>query len=183
MDIKKTISTIFIVPTLKIDKDKLANNNFINGYVCDGRKEIQYENSIYLLFRPKDIDRFREFLDDEYDRTRAIIDDYDYEDGFVVVVYKLNEMFKKDFEYIKQGKYSKTSLEFQELFPKMITVRSGNFQRDELSLQWRVFNRTEDMVGFWEDKLGVTFNNEMEVWHGFDMENETLDMKNFKELV
>ena len=37
---------------------------------------------------------------DEYERTKDIIEDYDYEDGYVVVVYKLNMEFKEDFNTI-----------------------------------------------------------------------------------
>lgn len=186
MEIRKNITSIFIVPTLKIEEGRrgvLKNIGFINGYVEDKHKDIQYEDSVYLLFKPENIDNFREFLSEEYERTKSIIDDYDYEDGYVVVVYKLNSKFKKDFSLVKEGKYSRTSLEFQELFPKLITVGKGNSRRDEMSLAWRVFEKTEDMIDFWEEKLGVAFNKEMEVWSGFFIENETLDMDKIKELI
>ena len=186
MTIKKTVTSIFFVPTLKIDAERqgiLNNNGFINAYIRDDRREIQYEDSIYLLFKPEDIEKFREFLDDEYERTRSIIDDYNYEDGFVVIVYKLNPRFEKDFKLIKEGKYSQTSLEFQELFPKMIKIMRGNLPKNEVSLQYRVFNKTEDMMEFWENKLGVEFNKNMEVWSGFELEQETLTLEKIKEYV
>ena len=41
MDVKKTVTSIFIVPTLKLKKEYLNNNNFINGYIADLRKDIQ----------------------------------------------------------------------------------------------------------------------------------------------
>jgi len=68
MDIKKTVSSIFIVPTLKIKKESLKDNNFLNGYISDLRKDVQYENAVYLLFKPDNLDRFREFVEGEYDR-------------------------------------------------------------------------------------------------------------------
>jgi hypothetical protein len=52
--------------------------------------------------------------------------------------------------------------------------------KDEISLQYRVFNKTEDLVKFWEDKLGVEFDDNQEVWHGFDLEEETLDINKIK---
>ena len=76
---KKTITSIFMVPTLNVPKDALLNNGFLNAYVGDVDKDIQYENSVYLLFLPKDIEQFREFLDDEYERTESVIEDYDYD--------------------------------------------------------------------------------------------------------
>lgn len=182
MDIKKTITSVFMVPTLQIHRDDLRDNGFINGYVKDDSREVQYENCIYLLFQPKDLDKFRVFLDGEYERTKAVIDDYDYEDGYVVVVYELNPRYKRDFNLIKKGKYSQTSTSFQALFPKVVKIKKNGLQRDEVSLQYRVFNRTEDLVQFWEDKFGVEFDDDQEVWHAFELEEETLNINKIKEV-
>ena len=35
MNLEKTITSIFMVPTLKIPKEQLLKNNFINGYIKD----------------------------------------------------------------------------------------------------------------------------------------------------
>jgi hypothetical protein len=131
---------------------------------------------VYLLFQPKDLDKFRQFLEDEYERTKNIIDEYDYEGGYVVVVYKLNPKFKSDFLLIKEGLYSQTSHEFQALFPKIVKIQKDGFKRDEISLQYRVFNKTADLVKYWEDKLGVEFDEDQEIWHGFVLEDEILDI-------
>ena len=179
-EIKKNITSIFMVPTLFIGRDNLIDNGFVNGYVCDLQKEFNYEDCVYVLFRPKDIMRFREFLQVEYDRTESIVEDYDYEGGYVVVVYKLKTKFKKDFDLIKQGKYSKTSQEFKDLFPKTITIMKGLLRRDEISLQYRVFYKTEDLKKYWEDKLGVDFTDDMELWQGFNEEHESLNLKTLK---
>lgn len=183
MEIKKTITTIFMVPTLKIDRDVLKNNGFINGYIKDVRKDVQYENCIYLLFKPEDLDKFKDFLDSEYERTKSIIDDYDYEDGYVVLVYELNNKFERDFQYVKNGKYSMTSKEFQKLFPKTVNVNVGGRMKEEISLQYRVFNHTEDLVQFWENKLDVKMDDDQELWHAFIEENETLNLDKMKEYV
>jgi hypothetical protein len=183
MERKHTITSIFIVPTFSIGRDKLLDNGFVNGYIKDGRKDVQYENAVYLLFKPKDLDRFRLFLDGEYERTKSIVDDYDYEDGYVVVVYEINPRLKDDIELIKQGKYSQTSKKFQEIFPKNVQIKKNGLRRDEISLQYRVFNKTEDLVQFWEDKLGMELPEDVEVWHGFFEEFETLDLDKLKEYV
>ena len=180
---KKTITSIFMVPTLKIKREHLIDNGFINGYISDNRRDVQYDNCIYLLFKPEHIDRFREFLDDEYERTKSVIDDYDYEDGYVVIVYELNDKFKKDFNLIRKGKYSKTSPEFQALFPKLVKIKKDGMNREEVSLQFRVFNKTEDLKQFWEEKLEIEFDDDMELWHGFFEENEVLNLDKLKEYV
>jgi hypothetical protein len=183
MEIKKTITSIFIVPTLSIGKERLVDNGYINGYIKDGRKEVQYENCVYLLFKPENLDKFREFLDNEYERTKSIVDDYDYEDGYVVIVYMLNSKLDKDFELIKQGKYSKTSPKFQEIFPKIVKLKKNGLYRDEISLQYRIFNKTEDLRKYWEDLLDTEISEDMEVWSTFIEEDETLNLDKIKEHV
>lgn len=181
-DIKKmTVTTIFIVPTLKIDKNKIFDNNFINGYIKDHRKEENYENAVYLLFRPKDLDNFRDFVDGEYERTSDIIEDYDYEDGFVVLVYTLNPEFKEDFELVRKGKYSKTSEEFQALFPKIKRIIKQGIPTEEVSLQHKVFTKSDDLKEYWYERIG-RWDDTWEVWDGFDEEKETLNIDKIKEL-
>lgn len=181
--VKRTITSIFMVPTLKIPSDGLNNNGFINGYIKDSEREVQYDNSIYLLFLPKDIDKFRAFLDSEYERTKSVIDDYDYSDGFVVVVYKLNSVYKEDFELIKKGKYSKTSPDFQSMFPKMIKIKENGITKEQLSIQYRVFNRSKDLLEFWQEKLGMIFDEDQEIWQAFNEVDEILNIKEIKKYV
>jgi hypothetical protein len=184
MELKKTITTIFFVPTLSIDRDTLKQNNFINGFIKDIRREVQYEDCIYLLFKPENLDKFRDFLDKEYDRTKSIIDDYDYEDGYVVLVYKLDITYKEDFKLIKKGKYSKTSKKFQELFPKTMRVYiSTNAFETKITLQYRIFNKTEDLKEFWEEKIDTQLNENSEVWTTFLEDEETLNLNKIKEYV
>lgn len=172
-----------MVPTLGINKELLTDNGFINGYSRDGNRDVQYDNSIYLLFKPKNLDKFRAFLDGEYERTKAVIDDYDYENGYVVVVYELNTKFKKDFNLVREGLYSRTSEDFQAKFPKVVKIKRAGLHKDEISLQYRVFNKTEDLRKYWEEKLGVEFDEDWEVWDGFDLDKETLNLDKIKQNV
>jgi len=179
---KRTVTSIFMVPTLKIPKDELKSNGFIDGYFKDKRKDLEYKDSVFLLFKPVNLNRFRRFLEEEYERTKSIIEDYDYEDGFVVVVYKLNPEYKKDFDLVREGKYSKTSPAFQNLFPRIVKIIKDGLHRDELALQYRVFNKTPDLIQYWVDKFNMEFDAEnYEVWDGFREEDETLDLDKIKE--
>lgn len=189
MELKKTLTSIFFVPTLRINRDGLYNNGYLNGYSQDKSREVQYENCIYLLFKPKNLDKFKDFLDNEYLRTKQIVDDYDYEDGFIVVVYQLDEQFKKDYELIKKGKYSQTSVQFQKLFPETLKVEKRDKVTgikkyvDDVSLQYRIFNKTVDLKEYWESKLAVDFKDDMEVWDMWEDEKEVLDIDKIKEIV
>lgn len=181
MSVRKTIATIFMVPTLKIKRESLIDNGFINGYLSDARRDVQHKNAVYLLFKPTNLDKFREFLDNEYERTSYILDDYDYEDGYVVVVYQLNPMWKEDFMLIREGLYSRTSDEFQKVFPKVIKITKNGLHKDEISLQYRIFKKTEDLKQYWEDRIDIVFTDDMEVWDGFDFTRETLNLDNVKQ--
>lgn len=189
MELKKTLTSIFFVPTLGINREGLYNNGYLNGYFKDINKEVQYENCIYLLFKPKNIQKFKDFLDNEYARTKQIIDDYDYENGFIVVVYKLDLNYKNDFKLIKLGKYSETSAEFQKLFPvtlkvkKIDKVTGAEKYIDDTSLQYRIFNKTIDLKEYWENKLAVDFDNKMEVWDTWEEIKEILDINNIKQIL
>ena len=183
MEIKKTITSVFITPIFKIDRDKLSENGFINSYIKDGYREVQYENCIYLLFKPNDVILFNDFVLREKERTSSLIDDYDYDGGYVVLVYQFDDKWKKDIEIIKTSKYSKTSKEFQALFPKIVKIKKNGLHKDEISIQYRVFNKTEDLLHFREERLGVTFDDEQEVWYAFIEENETLNLNKIKEYV
>jgi hypothetical protein len=172
-----------MVKPLVIGIEKLEKMGFINGFTQDVDHDCIYEDCVYLLFKPIDMDLFRDFIDSEYERTSNIVEDYDYEGGYVVVVYKLDPRFKKDYELIRQGLYSKTSKEFQNVFPKVVKIMKNGKHRDEISLQYRIFNRTQDLITFWQDKLDITFSSNQEVWEGFHQERETLNIKNIKQYV
>ena len=108
------------------------------------------------------------------------IDDYDYEDGYVVVVYMLNSKLEKDFELVKQGKYSKTSPAFQSIFPKVVKLKRNGLYKDEISLQYRIFNKTEDLRKYWEDRFDAELDADMEVWSTFIEEDEILKLDKIK---
>ena len=175
-------TSIFMIPTLGIKKEFLEENNCINAFCSDSKRDIQYEDAVYLLFKPTDLDKFKSFLDSERERTKALIDDYDYEGGYIVLVYQLDKKWKNDFQLIKEGKYSKTSNDFQQIFPKVRKMVIDGKQADQISLQWRIFKKTEDMREFWENDekwgSGVRFTEDMEVWPIWKEEREILNIDN-----
>ena len=185
MKLTKSICTLFLIRPLGLTYADLEKHGFINAYIKDVNQDHHYENCIYLLFKPSDMDIFMDFLEKERE-VRDLVDDYDYEGGYVVVVYSLPSKFYKDYNLIKQGLYSRTSKEFQEIFPKVIKIIKNGKHRDEISLQYRIFNRTQDLINFWEEKLNIVFQPDQEVWEGFHTERETLDfnkMKNYVEKI
>jgi hypothetical protein len=72
------------------------------------------------------------------------------------------------------------------MFPKTVKITRGGLHKDEISLQYRIFNKAEDLVNFWEEKLGIdlegVMGNNFEVWDGWDEEKEILNLDNIKQL-
>jgi len=185
MTLKKTISTLFLVPTVGVSRETLQDNGMINGYISDKDRESTYPNSVYILFKPPNIDRFKEFVDYEYERKNsALVEDYDPAQKFVVLVYTLNPKFEEDFKLIKLGKYSKTSQKFQALFPKVIKVyKKGEIPKEKTSLYYQIFNKSEELKDYWGERAAIDFKGDMEVWDTWDDENEVLDIERIKELI
>jgi len=97
-----------------------------------------------------------------------------------MLVYKLDPKYASDYELVKQGKYSKTSKTFQGLFPKFVTVKSlFGLKEEKISLQYRVFNKTNDVKKFWETQLGVDFSEDQELWPIMSMEKETFQIDSY----
>lgn len=169
-----------MVATLTIPKEELVRNGFINAYADDELHTIKYPKGevVFILLKPSDFSKFKEFLNKEYERNN-VVEDYDYEGGFVVVVYSLNKDFRKDFDLIREGKYSKTSKQFQKLFTKNIQLNG----KIEKSLQYRVFNKTQDLIAYWNERIGVTLSPEQELWEMYDVQKETLNINNIKQLL
>jgi len=174
MDISKTITSIFMVPTLGIKLSKLKENGYINGFSIDGMTADNYEDAIYLLFKPLNIHKFRNFVEKQYEMCDFIIDDYDYPEGYVVLVYSLDPGFKKDFDLIREGKYSDTSFEFQNRFPKDVLVNTGHNTTKERSLQFKIFKKSKSLSNYWEELIGKPLTECQEVWAGYDEQKETL---------
>lgn len=168
-----------MVPTLNIKKKSLIVNNFLNAYSKDINHDIGYEDCVFLLFKPENLDYFKIFLEEEYEQTKDIIEDYDYEGGYIVVVYRLNPKFKKDFDKIRNSKYSTTSKEFKNLFPNKIKLKHSKQEQD--SVQFLIFTKNTKLLDFWEEIIGTSdiSKGNLEVWSGFDEINETLNINNF----
>ena len=53
----------------------------------------------------------------------------------------------------------------------------------EKSLQFRIFNRTPDLVEFWRNRNLFTFKEDQEIWHSFDEAKEILTEMKLKDMI
>lgn len=167
-----TCTSLFLLPPLAIGTDRLTANGFINAYLDDISHPTHYEDSIYILFKPHNLDVFNYFLTQEKSRI-TIIDDYDYEE-YVVLVYKLPPEFIGDYQLFLEGKYSKFSEKLKNLFLK-------NSNKNDPSIQVRIITKDSGLKEYWEEQLNITLSGEDEMWQKPDLSKEVLDIEEVKE--
>lgn len=180
-------STIFLLYPLGIERKKITQLGFIQAYLADAEKDVEYQSPVFLLFKPDSPTIFQAFVDSEYERlnkvtgTVDIIEDYDYVDGYVVLVYQFPKEFEEDYNKFLEGKYSKFSKKFRETYPKVVKIKTEEGRPiEEVSTQYRIINRTPEFREYLEEILGIEFQGDMEFWSKPDMSKETLTIDKIK---
>lgn len=173
---KKNCTTIFLLPSIGHTRQELLKYGFIAAYLDDVNHTVHYEEAVYCLFKPPDMANFQALLENEYDKSTTIIEDYDYEGGYTVVVYKILERYLSEYHLFLEGKYSKFSPEYISLFPIEIFIPGPYGPILQHSLHYHIFNRTKDIKVYWEEKVGQTLPNDMEMWSSPNMNEEVLDI-------
>lgn len=174
-----TATTMFLVPGLGFNIDTIRYRyGFINAYLADVDYDM-YENAVYLLFKPKDMHTFQTFL--ERSEGPRIIDDYDYEGGYVVVVYEFPSEFRQEFKMFMKGKYSQFREKYRVLLPQVDSKidKEGN-PFTEYSLQFMVCHKAKALKDYWEKKLEIELDEEDEYWSVPDIKRETLNIEKIK---
>lgn len=177
----KTITTIFIVPTLGIPKEDLKNNGFINAYLNDLKHEIEYKDCVFLVFKSENKEKFSEFLNYTYDNNPLLLDDYDNEQSEIILIFSINKEYEDDYKKILSGKYSETSKKYQKFFPETVDLNG----KKEKSLQTMIFNKDPRLAKYWCNFLGteIIINNELELWPILDLKKEILNYDENKEQI
>jgi len=168
-----TTTSLFLLPVFGIDNKVLSGNGFINGYIGDINETQPEGNVLFCLFQPVDVDAFNLWLDKIEDIT---LYDYDYEDGYVVVVLKFPKEFDADYKLITEGKYSRTSKAFQGLFPKTIEFQVDGVLYSTEHITYRVFNKLPALKKEIEEYYEVTLDKDTEYYLAFNPEKEILNI-------
>lgn len=177
-----TNTSTFLLRGLGTNTEDLKKLGFINAYIDDANHEPHYEEAIYLLFKPEDIEEFQFFIMKEQEREAEIIEDYDYEGGYIVMVYKFPEKYNKEYNLFLRGEYSGFRKSYVDLFPIEVQIKNkfGAIIATKASAYYHIFNRTPELRKYWEDKLDIELDDEAEYWEGIDIKKETLDIKKIK---
>jgi len=176
-DKRRTDATRFLLRGIGLDKGRLEALGFINAYIDDKNHDPHYEDSLYLLFQPKDLSLLEKFLRQERERTHLLLEEYDYPRGYVVAVYKFPSEFMREYRLFFQGKYSQFSEKYISLFPM---TRKKDGKLGENPTFWdHVFHKSKYMREYWESKLDVVLDEDSEYWSIPNREKETLDIHEF----
>lgn len=172
-----TTTTLFLLPVMGFEDKVLANNGFLNSYIGDVDMPPE-DCALFCLFQPIDTSAFNMWMDTFED---VILYDYDYDDGYVVVVLKFPEAYKTDFKLVTEGKYSKTSREFQLKFPDKIVfeVEGKSFATEHPT--YRVFNKNVELKNEIEEYYGVQLDKDTEFFPAFDNSKEILSILDIME--
>lgn len=180
--IKKNCTTVFMVAPFGVGRERLASNGFIGAYLGDVDKpELHYERGIYFLFKPENIMDFQDFLYEERERGAKIVEDYDYEEGFVVMIYLLDDRYKEDYKKFLEGKYSKFSQEFKKNFPEKVIINTGGYEREEITTQQRIFNKDISLKEYWEDFFNIDMGD-LELWSKPNLEKDSEEYINITKI-
>ncbi|MEI6186908.1 MAG: hypothetical protein WCP46_00200 [Alphaproteobacteria bacterium] len=168
------VSALFLKPILNISPYLCTQNRYVNTYLFNAEEDITYENSLQVLFRPQNMNWFNAFIMTEEERGSIILDEFDYPTGEIILVYRLPAEFDEDYKIILEGKYSKVSSKFKNLFMKSIKDNG----KELLSLQWLVFNKHKYLKTFWEKEFNTIFTPEQECWGLYNVERECFRLNN-----
>ncbi len=173
LDIAKenNCSALFLMPLYRIGIERLKKHGFINTYLDDVFKEDISDGRLYFLFKPPDMYEFGNFLEEENERHAYILEDYD-SPPYVIVVYKLPEEWKDDYQLFYEGKYSRFSKEYKNMFPKIVT--QGGIPA--ASIQWAVFEKAPALKEEWESEIGIELEESNELWESPRFDREVLNI-------
>lgn len=179
---RKNCTTIFLLPGIGHTRQGLLKYGFLAAYLDDINHSVHYENALYVLFKPEKQDEFHKFLTNEHAKNGLVLEDYDYEGGYTVIVYLFAEKFMPEYELFLQGKYSQFRPEYTKLFPKTAKVLDPQFgiEVTKTSLQQHIFTRSKLIKKYWEKKIGQKLPDDMELWSSPDMSKEILDITLFQ---
>ena len=174
----KTYSTRFLSPMLPSEMLKNRKRfGLINLYIGDLQHDIQHENAIYALFKPKFTVQYENFIQRMKKHPRFLelygIRKFDSNllrkvTKHIMIVFNIPGKYIKDYQKFLSGDYSK----FSTLYGRRFTSGTNIY---------KVIHRNPKLKKHWESKLGVNLDNiELMAKPKFESEIFRYNKNNFK---
>lgn len=178
---KITKTSLFLLPGLELDERELVSIGLLNTFIGDSHDTVSTEEyPIYLLFKiPSDKQtRFEEFA---LKIEKKIIDEYDTEDRYTVLVLSYPEKWRGEYRHFLNSKYSRFSPEYKKLVKKEVQPLEKFYSRRvTMSSAYAVLNRLTALIKLREEEFGVEFTDDMELAPLIKLEEETICLTNNK---
>jgi len=163
-------SYTYILPMLSTKLD-VVKQNLVNAYV--GADEYSgYDNHIFLLYRYVGNPRFIEY-EDYLEHTVLFKAKYDPDKYHVMFIFDVPETYQQEYDFFKQGKYSKFSQEYKILIFKFHQILDENHKVA------KVLYKHPDLREDIEDRLNTVLpeNSELSSVPDLSIEMYTEEMK------
>ncbi len=178
-----TATNLFIVPLLGIKRASLMENGLHNAYIKDEVKGVEYERGVYMLFRAMNQEKFNDLLLSERKRKAALVDEYDYPDGWTMVVYQYDTKWEEDVKKILKGEFSFTSKSLQDNIPKTSRVMKNGVMTENLTLQHQIFKKAPSLSAYWNEELGLELDYKEDEFWDFYLEKEYFTQETLNNLI
>jgi len=160
---KKNVATIYLLPglidNLKSSTKDLERMGLVNAYLTDVNHDKKWQDSIYLLFKVTDPVQLGDFILKHEDK---IVDEYDYEGGFTVIVFCFPIKHIANYMAFKQGKYSWFTAEYKDLFNRLPSPEEKLIGLKK-SVTHCVFNKSPDLRAIIEERIGEKLPHDSEL--------------------
>ena len=163
-------SAIFLPQTVGVTSQNRHDFSFVNSYLYDESRPEYGDGHIINVFKPSNKKAFDNYLGNEIFRSENFVENYSLDD-FEIMIYRIPEKYKSDFELFKQGRYSEFSKEIRSLYPKMLTTVIQGVRRDTIGVSNLIINKDKTLKEYWEKRLDEEI--EGEVWPIYNKEKET----------
>lgn len=173
MKLNYNLSAYFIFPSLEIVMSKLEKANvLVDTYLYNKQLDpVDFSNSCSLRLRFSESPTQQEIeLNNELESNEHHLFSYGFERD-IIFVFKFPEQFIDDIKLIIDGKYSKVSDEYKELFFQMWEEEES---KEFPTFYNQVFNKSEALKEHQEELYDINLDSSPEYFSKIDTEKETL---------
>ena len=164
-----TKSASFIRKILPFPLAELDNNGYIDTYIGNYNETKEtWGQSLYLVFdMSKMTADYRLTLIRHPDFRKIVMDKTNLIFEFEISL----KDYKNIVEPFLNGKYSQICREYVNTNYTRTTLdkKTGT---TKVSNNWKIFHKDRDIAKYWEDRIGVKFTEDMEVWSRPEKEDE-----------
>jgi len=161
--LKYNASSLFLVkPVVGEGLGTLESDyQFISSYLKDEEREDLNGDFLFLLFKPIDFEHFESFVFKQKNNTN-FFEDYDYEGGYVVLVYTYPDFMIRDLKKFKEGKFSEFTSYTKGLFNKF--YKPSIIGKQQKTPHWLIFDKDKILRKELSELLDVEIGKEEELF-------------------